>query len=256
MVAIKQRYYSDEKTDDFAGNSIRTRVIDGSFPFIHTSFLWKIASAFMYYVIALPLVFLINKFYFGVRIKNRRALKPLKDGCFLYGNHTQAFTDATCPTLIAFPKRAYVIAGADAASIRGIAWLVQMLGGLILPNKAGGMKAFVQAVQQRCREKSVIMVYPEAHIWPYYTGIRPFPSTSFAYAVKNDKPVVACVTTYRKRLLPFLPPAVTITLSDPFYRSRSLSEHEARQELRDKVYDFMCGQAENNEVEYIRYIKM
>lgn len=37
------------------------------------------------------------------------------------------------------------------------------------------MRSFLDAIRTRIEEGSFIMVYPEAHIWPYYTGIRDFP---------------------------------------------------------------------------------
>ena len=51
----------------------------------------------------------------------------------------------------------------------------------------------------RIKQKRTVAVYPEVHIWPWYTGIRPFPAVSFAYPVKDGVPAVAFVTIYRKR---------------------------------------------------------
>ena len=67
--------------------------------------------------------------------------------------------------------------------------------------------------------------------------------------------MAAIVTTYRKRLLKFLPPGITVYVSDPFYPDPELGEEEAKQSLRDQVYAFMCEKAQNNEVEYIKYIR-
>lgn len=247
--------YSDALRDDFGGMHIRRRRIDAQFPFARTSTAWRIISGAVYYGLAAPLGFLVDKVWFGVRFENRKALRTLSDGCFLYGNHTQFFSDAVSPGLLAFPKRNYIVAGAETASIRGIGTLVQMLGALILPTELSAMRAFRAAMALRCAQKSVITIYPEAHIWPYYTKIRPFSSSSFAYPVQFDKPVVAMVTTTRKRLLPFLPPALTVTLSDPMYRDPALSDRAARDDLRARTYAFMCRvAAEKNQVEYVRYV--
>ena len=247
-------YYSDELNDDFAGTKICTRKIGSGFTYAHTSVLWRVCSSVLYYGIVLPLVVLINRTLFGFRIKGKKNLKKIDGGFFMYGNHTRAFTDATGPAMIAFRRKAYVIAGPDAVSIKGIAWLVQMLGGLILPNELSGGKKFAEAVELRSR-KSAVMIYPEAHLWPFYTGIRPFTSASFKYPVKQCRPAVAVVTTYRRRRLGFLPPAVTVTISEPFYPDMSLSPKQSRELLRNQVYDFMCSQTYKNEVEYFRYIK-
>ena len=69
----------------------------------------------------------------------------------------------------------------------------------------------------------MLAIFPEAHIWPFYTGIRPFSATSFRYPEKLNAPVVAMVTTYRKAARSvslFRRPGMTVTLSEPFYPRR------------------------------------
>ena len=88
------------------------------------------------------------------------------------------------------------------------------------------------------------MIYPEAHIWPYYNGIRPFPDTAFAYPVREQVPAVGVVVVYRQRkLLRFLPPCITVVVSDPFYPDSALPPRSARRALHQKVYTFMCDTA-------------
>ena len=100
-------------------------------------------------------------------------------------------------------------------------------------------------------------IFPEAHIWPFYTGIRPFPDTAFRYPVKENAPVIAMVTTYRKRrgLFRFLKkPGMTVTLSQPMYPRQDLAPKQAQQELRDRVHHFMVEVSSSREnVAYIRY---
>lgn len=251
------RYYTDPLRDDFAPNRIRKRPVEADFPFVHQNPLWRAAAALIYYLIACPLVWLIAKLYLGLRIENRRALRRAgPQGVFLYGNHTRAL-DAFVPVLAAFPRRAYIVANADAVSIPGIRWLVMMLGGLPLPTKISGMPAFLRAVQTRCAQKACVAIYPEAHIWSFCTQIRPFTAASFAYPVRAGLPAVAMVTTYRKRRGLFFwvkTPAMTVTLSDPFYPDKTLPPKQAQQQLRDQVYHFMTRvSAERENVAYIRY---
>lgn len=247
--------FSDTSNDDFSSVKVRRRIVYEDFPFIHDSLAWRIIATLLYYGIAVPIAFIINKVWFGVRIENRRSVRKINRGVFMYGNHTQYFSDATCPAMIAFPHRAYVIAGAEAVSIKGIGWLVQMLGGLILPTERNGTPKFREAVSKRITEGARIAIYPEAHIWPYYTGIRDFSPASFLYPVSCNTPVVAYVTTYRKRILSFLPPAITIIVSEPFYPDSSLDERTSRKVLRDQVFEFMCEQTQRNEDEYIQYVR-
>lgn len=148
------------------------------------------------------------------------------------------------------PTNGRVISNPDAVSLPFLQTLVPMLGVIPIPNKFSGMRQFLSSVQQRYRENNVIAIFPEAHIWPFYTGIRPFSDTSFRYPEKLGAPVVAMVTTYRRRrglgrLL--RRPGMTITLSEPFYPDAALSAREAQQKLRDQVYHFMVSVASSHE---------
>ena len=199
---------------------------------------------------------LLKRTLLSAVVRNRKALRGLKGGYFLYGNHTQAFPNATYPSLLAFPHRAYVVANPDAVSIPHIRNIVQMLGALPVPDNLAGQRAFIRAMEERLGQKGVIVIYPEAHIWPYYTGVRPFPDASFAYPVHCGRPVVACAVTYRRRrLLRFLPPALTLTLSDPIWPDPEAAPGRERLRIHRLVYDFLATRAEENEVEYIRYVQ-
>ena len=259
MRPVKTIYYSDPLHDDFAGNHIDTQQVGADFPFVHQSRLWNKAAWRVYYIIAIPLVFLICKCYLGLKFENRKAVRKLPKGTgfFLYGNHTRN-QDAFLPSMAAFPRKAYVIAGPDAVSIRGIRNLVQMLGVIPIPTGVHAMKEFLEAVYQRSGEGQCVAMFPEAHIWPFYTGIRPFPDTSFRYPVKSGLPMIAMVTTYRTRrgLFRFCrKPGMTVTLSDPIYPDPELAPKAAQAKLRDQAYEFMTRIAATHEnVEYYRYL--
>lgn len=250
-------YYSDPLEDDFSPLPIRTREVAQGFPFLRRSFLWNLAAALLYYCIAVPIVFLISKVYLGLRFENRQVLQQLSNtGYFLYGNHTRML-DAFLPAMTAFPKKAYVVANPDAVSLPFLKNLVLMLGVIPIPTRLSGMRDFLSTIQQRGQAGDCVAIFPEAHIWPFYTGIRPFPDTAFRYPVQQDLPVVAMVTTYRRRrgLLRWVKkPAMTVTISQPMYPRTDLSPSRAREELRDRVHDFMVEVSSTHEnVAYIRY---
>ena len=100
----------------------------------------------------------------------------------------------------------------------------------------------------------MISVYPEAHIWPYYSKIRNFVSTSFKYPVKFNKPVFSFTTTYKERK--GRRPKITVYIDGPFYPNKNLNTKKAQEELRNVVYDKMCERAKNTDVEYYKYIKV
>jgi len=251
-------YYSDALNDDFAGTDISARTIDGDYEYIKSSVWWKTAAFFVYRVFATPVVWLLCKAVCGLRIRNRKVVQKLKGkGFFMYGNHTNGMADAFTPTLCAFPHRAHIVTSPDAVSLRGLGEITAMLGAMPVPGDRQSMRNFRAAIETRYSQQRAIAIYPEAHIWPYYTGVRPFSATSFQYPVRLNAPCVAFVATYRqRRILKSLPPLMTITLSEPFYPDAELSEHAAKKKLRDEIYSFMAqtvGSPDN--YSYVDYVE-
>ena len=117
------------------------------------------------------------------------------------------------------------------------------------------MKSFVKAVERLEDEGKVIVVYPEAHIWPYYTKIRPFPDTSFRYPVEIGVPSFCFVNTYHKRKIRKRPKMITY-IDGPFFPKEEATDlHEKMKSLRDQVHDRMVELSQNSDVEVIRYIR-
>lgn len=250
-------YYSDPLHDDFAGNGINTRQVPGDFCYVHESLGWRMLSFIVYYIIAFPLVWLTAKLVLGLKFRNRKVMRKLRgQGFFLYGNHTQIL-DAYVPSLAAFPKKAYIVANPDAVSIPGLRHIVMMLGTLPVPSELSGFRRFMEAIKTRCSQGACVAVYPEAHIWPWYTGIRPFPDTSFRYPVKENAPAVAMVVTYRKRkgLFRFLKrPGIKVSFSEIMMPDNSLTPRKAQAELRNQAFAFMDTVARSkDQIRYIRY---
>ena len=188
----KTIYYHDPLHDDFAPTNghIRPKPIGADFPYEHPSPVWQALAFVVYRLIMTPFLFLYCKLVFGLRIENRKVLRELPGGYFLYGNHTNTLADAFIPTLLAFPRRANIVTAADTVSIPGVRNIVQMLGAVPLADTIDGTRQFLAAIHRRLERRQAVMIYPEAHIWPYYNGIRPFPDTAFTYPVREQVPAV------------------------------------------------------------------
>ena len=256
---MKTFYYSNELEDDFASTqNIKAKPLPENYKWIHNGILWKLFSGVLYYLIVYPLIVIINHFYYGLKIKNKGVIKKLRSGCFLYGNHTQYLDAFIAAQVAGWGHRTYFMAGPDAFSISGLKHLVSMLGAMPVARNMSQMRDMIDTVSKRYHQGSCIAIYPEAHIWPYYTGIRNFKSTPFAYPVALNAPVVAMVCTYRKRhglmKLVFKHPGITIYCSDPMYADPTLNRTSAKKELRDRVHTWMTKIAkEKNKYEFIHY---
>lgn len=248
-------YYSDELNDDFAQENINPVTIDSSYKYIHKNPFWKIISFIVYRLIAVPIAFIYSKLAFGLEFKNKKALKEVEGtGYFIYSNHTQKVLDTFIPTLGNFPRKCHIVAHPDNVSIPVLGTFNKMMGGFPIPSDMKTMKNFLEAMEKFIAKKNVISIYPEAHVWPYYSKIRNFVSTSFKYPVKLDKPVFSFTTTYKKR--EGKRPKIIVYIDGPFYSNKELSIKKAQEELRNKVYNVMCERAKNTDVEYYKYIKV
>ena len=251
------RYYRDPLNDDFALNGIEPKPLPENFKYVRRNPFYKIGEFFMYFIIAKPIVWLINKIGFGQRFKNHLTVSKRKlKGAFIYANHTQSMADAYTPNLI-FCQKNNIIAGRAAFSIKGIRTLVQMVGGIPLPDSDDLKLSFVRSVQKLTKKGQHITIYPEAHIWPYYTGIRPFTSASFRYPVTANKPVICLTNTYLPKDKKWKRCRLVTHIDGPFYPDPELSQKEAAQKLRDEVYECMIARSqEKKQFEHYRYIDL
>lgn len=253
---MKQKiyYYSDEVNDDFAGTHIKNKPLPENYVYLNKGFWLKLRRFILYYCIIRPITFFYNKIIKRVTYVNKKVMKPYKKrGCFIYGNHTSMILDAFNPSYIAFPRPADVIINSDATSIKGLGWLLKTIGGLPIPKNFKGMKVFNAAVAEAVEKKHWIAIYPEAHIWHYYTKIRPFPSVSFSYPVKLKTPVFSYTMVYKKRRFSKYPKR-KVCIDGPFFADETLPIKEAVNKLRDEVYSAMCARAEESDCEYIKYV--
>jgi hypothetical protein len=175
----------------------------------------------------------------------------------MYGNHI-GFFDAFTPNLISCPRKNMIVVSPDTVSIKGLRTIVEWLGAIPTPSDISGMRNFKKSVTEHSKTKN-ITIYPEAHIWPYFTGVRDFSDASFAYPVEKNAPVIAFFTAFsepRGFLSCFRKANMTVYVSNPMYPDKTLPPRAARRELRDRVYAFMKEHSEKySTYSVIEYIK-
>ena len=224
-------YFSDELNDDFASTNIKQIELGEKFKYMHKNVFFRIFEFIIYYLFAAPIVWFIQKFITRQKIVNKKILKKYRNkGYFIYSNHTQLMSDAFSGPLMTFPKKCFVIVNPDATSIKGIRLIVQMLGAIPLPKTVKEHRAFMNCIEIRIKQKSAIMIYPEAHIWPYYTKIRPFKSTSFKYPIKYNTPVFVMTHCYQKSRF-FKRPKIISIIDGPFFPNNEININEASVKL-------------------------
>ena len=257
MKSKKINYYKDELNDEFSGAEITPRIIDENYKYIHKNPLWDFSSFLLQNVLSMPIKILYGKIKFKIKYIGKEKLKPYKNqGYFVYVNHTQVFGDVFIPSLPMYPERNHFIVNPENVSIKFLGNSIQLLGAIPIPNNKNGMKNFIDAVETHTNKGHPITIYPEAHIWPYYTKIRPFKAVSFKYPIQYNKPTFCMTNTYQSYGKNNDKVKIVTYIDGPFFPDTSLTHQQQKQNLRDQVYNCMVERSKNSNIEVIKYEKI
>lgn len=254
----KVLYYQDELNDEFSTAKITPRTIDENYKYIHKNPLWNMASYLLQNVLSMPIKVLYSKIKFKIQYVGKEKLKPYKnEGYFIYANHTQVFADTFIPSVGNYPKRNFFIVNPENISMKGLGTIVEMLGAIPVPGNKEAMKNFLSTIEKRIEEKSSITIYPEAHIWPYYTKIRPFKDVSFKYPVQLGKPAFCMTNTYQTCGKNGDKVRIVTYIDGPFFANTEagISKKEQQKDLRDRVYECMVERSKLSNAQVVRYVR-
>lgn len=247
-------YYSDTNSE-VINYKLNKPTIDKNYKYASKNLFYNLFGNFTYFCLAKPITWFIFKFIRHISYKNTRVLKQTKkSGYFVFGNHTDQWSDALSHALICNPKKPRLICDSSNLKIPIIGFLTKQWGALPLPDDIHATKNFYHAIESTLNKNAPIIIYPEAHLWPYYTKIRNFSSLSFRYPIKYNKPVYTFTTTYHKRKFS-KKPKIIVYVDGPFYPENNLPIKQAQENLRDFCYKTMCERAKLSNYEYVTYEK-
>ncbi len=181
---MAKKIYTFKTFEDDFFDAGKPHELSPDYEYIKTDFLSCLKAKIVY---GLAVLFggIYCKLFLHTKYVGAEKLRKHKGGFILYGNHTQPVGDVFIPALACLPKRIYTVVSPANFDIPISGKILRPLGALPLPSTLGGMKAFSKAMKTRI-EKHPIIIYPEAHVWPYYTEIRPFADGEFKYPPKSS----------------------------------------------------------------------
>lgn len=192
--------------------------------------------------------------FLHMRVNNKQLLDQHAGGCCLYANHTQPVGDALLPVWVNRRRRIDVIVSPANLGIPVIGKALPYLGALPATGRIQDIRKLNQAIAYQLQKGHCLVVYPEAHVWPYFTGVRPYSSVSFIYPIRENVPTYCMTTTYQKRRMGSKPRA-TVWLDGPFYPTEEGTLSEKAENLRQQVHDCMTMRSQSSNYEYICYQK-
>ncbi len=252
-------YYASEEDDPIKTDEQESKVeveLPEGYEFIPRNPFVKLYSAILFRIFKIFGQY-YERGYWQVKVYGREKLKRAKGkGYVLYANHTNPFHDVFGPA-IAADRRIFTIISPVNLKVPGIGKMLPYIGGLPLGKTKEEKAAFHAAADKRLKQGNCLVIYPEAHVWPYATKIRKFPAgdKSFTYAARNNLPIFTMTTTYHRRKDKKRGdlPRMDIYIDGPFWPDAKLSEDENRAKLAKEAYDSMVKYSKKNSYEYFQY---
>ncbi len=254
-------YYASEEDDPIQTKEQKKKIAVGlpkNYQFIPKNPLKRLWGAVLYRIFKLFGQY-YERVYWQAKFHGREKLKAARGrGYVIYANHTNPFHDVFGPA-IAADRRIFTIISPVNLLVPGIGKFLPLIGGLPLGKTKAEKAAFNEAVDKRLAQKNCLVVYPEAHVWPFATQIRPFPAgdRSFKYAARNNLPIFTMTTTYHRRKNKRRGdlPRMEIYLDGPFFPDPKKTEDENRAFLAKKAETSLRKMSKNSTYEYYKYIK-
>lgn len=245
----KIQIYKDYN-EDLVTSKNQDYEVKNNYKWINENIVYKIISSILY-VICYLVGLIYTKLFLHIKFIGKDKIKDYK-GYYLYGNHTLMVGDPFIPLILNFPKRNYTVMSSANLGIPFIGKILPFVGGLPIPKKIHEKESLFKAMEILSK-KNCITIYPEGHLWPYYTKIRPFSLSSFKFPCISNVPSFSITTTYQKRKF-FKRPKITIYVDGPFYPEGETLRQRATF-LQENIHNTMEKRSLNSNYEYIKYKK-
>ncbi len=196
----KPKLVYPDNPDDHMMHVKRTKhkEITEKFKYLNKNPLFLLLAIFMriFALIVLPFWLIPHARY---KIFGKENAKKVKHkGVLMCCNHVHITDSLLCATRILGPKRKVrIMVMSENMDIPVASTLMKSLGCFPIGDTFGGMKKCNKYVQYLLRKKKPVLIFPEAALWKYYHGIRPFHKGIFVYAVKHNAPILPVVITFR-----------------------------------------------------------
>jgi 1-acyl-sn-glycerol-3-phosphate acyltransferase len=198
---------------------------------------------FFYFIIAIPLLIIFNRCFFGLKIENRKALRKLKrSGAVTICNHVHEMDSAICAVGIPRKKLIYVVQ--PKSFNLGIASIfVDVLGSIPSPSSPKELQSFIYTLSKYLRKGRLVHFYPEGNLIRYSDKIQEFQRGAFYLAIDAQVPVLPMRLICRKPdgLQRFFKkkPCFTLVFGEPIYPNYILHKDDAIDDMLKRAEQVM-----------------
>ena len=216
--------------------------IDENYEYVPKSKVFSLLSNGLYYGIAFPILKVLMKIVYDFKIEGKENIRNLKEGAVTVSNHV-LFLDCAMVGLAYGFKKVYFTTLEGSFKIPFVRKLIKLLRAIPIPESIKNKGNFIKVVDNILREENSIHVYPEVAMFPYFDKIRHFKNGAFDFAVRNNKPIVPMVFTFREpkgiRKIFKKKKDVTLTVLEPIRQSEGENTKQRIEDLKNQVYNEM-----------------
>ena len=217
--------------------------IDRNYEYVSKDIIFNTFSDVLYYLIAYPILKVLTKIVYDLKIEGRENIDFLEKGAISVSNHV-LFLDCAMVGLAWGLKRVYYTTLEGSFKIPFVRKLIKLLRAMPIPEKIKNREYFMKAIEEILNNGNFVHFYPEASLFPYYKKIRNFKNGAFSIAVKNDVPIVPMVFTFREpkgiRKIFKKKKDVTLKILKPVtIKEEGLNQKQKEELLKNKVHTMM-----------------
>ena len=217
--------------------------IDEKYQYINEGKIFSFFSNSLYYGVAFPVLTVLNKIIYGLKIEGKENIKNLQKGAISVSNHVLVL-DCTMIALSFGLKRVYFTTREGSFKIPIVRKLIKLLRAIPIPTKISNKECFVKQLDKALQKGRIIHFYPEKALWPYYEKIRNFKNGAFDFAIRNNVPVVPIVILFRNpkgiRKIFKKKKDVTLKILEPItYIDKDENKKNSVETLKEQVHKAM-----------------
>ncbi len=197
------------------------------------SWLFRLVSFVLYNAVAIPVVFIIAKIVYGLRVKGRRNLRGHRSA-MIAANHCQ-YLEPGISGVAVWPRKILFSAEENNVTRKDVGWLTRLLRAFGIPDD--NPLAIGPFLKKALGKKWLVHFYPEGTISWRSQEPGPFLEGVFFFSFLNGVPVIPLAEVLKersiRRIFPWWPPKTTFVFCPPIFPEDYQIEGLSR---RDKIH--------------------
>ena len=223
--------------------------VNEKYKYVPTNIFFRIISWIVYYIIAVPILSILLKLVYDLKIEGKENIKNLQGGAITVSNHVLVLDCAMVGLAVCGKKKIFYTTQSESFQIPFVRKLIKLLRAIPIPKGVKNKERMVKEISNLLKDNKFVHFYPEAILYPYCNKIRHFKNGAFDLAIKNDVPVVPIVIKFRQpkgiRKILKRKKDATLKILEPIYFENILKE-ESQENLDNNLKNNLENNSKSN----------